>query len=77
MRRTTVMLGDEVLERLRQAAHDQRRSLGALVREALEEKATRLAPPPRSVGHGAGGGRGPTAAQTGDLDIEPGSWRSS
>jgi fido (protein-threonine AMPylation protein) len=49
----------------------------ASAREAVEEKANRLAPPPRSPGHGAGDGRGPDAAAIADVPIEPAPWRSS
>jgi hypothetical protein len=77
MTRTTIMADDAVVERLREAAQAQRRSLGDVIREALQEKVDRLAPPPRSLGHGSSGGRGPAAAEIGDLRIEPAPWRSS
>jgi hypothetical protein len=71
------MADDAVMERLRQAAAGQGRSLGDVVREALEEKAAALAPVPASLGHGDSRGRGPRAADIGDLPIKPGEWRSS
>lgn len=71
------MADDSVLERLRRAAAEQGRSLGDLVREALEEKALALAPGPTSLGHGDSRGKGPPAAEIGDLPIEPDEWRSS
>lgn len=77
MRRTTVMADEDVIERLREAAAESGRSLGDIVREALEEKAAALAPGPRSLGHGDSRGRGPRAAEIGDLPVEPDAWRSS
>ena len=77
MKRTTVMADEAVLERLRLAAAGQGRSLGDLVREALDEKAAALAPAPTSFGRGDSRGRGPRASDIGDLPIEPGAWRSS
>ena len=71
------MADDGVLELLRLAAAREGRSLGDLVREALEEKVAALAPAPRSIGRGDSGGRGPRAAEIGDLPIEPEAWRSS
>lgn len=71
------MADDEVVDRLRDVAREQRRSLGEIIREALQEKADRLAPSPRSLGHGASGGHGPAAASIGDIPIEPAPWRSS
>ena len=71
------MADETVLERLRQAAHRDGRSLGDVVREALEEKAAALAPAPTSLAHGDSRGRGPNAAEIGDLPIEPDAWRSS
>lgn len=71
------MADEVVLERLRLVAVREGRSLGDLVREALEEKVAALAPPPRSIGHGSSGGRGPRAAEIGDLSVEPEAWRSS
>ena len=70
------MADENLLERLRQAATREGRSLGDIVREALEEKAAALAPPPTSLGHGDSRGRGPRAAEIGDLPIEPDAWRS-
>jgi hypothetical protein len=70
------MADEDVLQRLRQAATREGRSLGEIVREALEEKAAMLAPQPTSLGHGDSQGRGPRAAQIGDLPIEPDAWRS-
>jgi len=69
------MADEDLLERLRRAARRQGRSLGDLVREALEEKAMALAPRPSSLAHGDSGGRGPRAADIGDLPIEPDAWR--
>ena len=71
------MADERLLERLRLAAAREGRSLGDLVREALEEKAAALAPAPKSIAHGDSLGRGPRAADLGDLPIEPDTWRSS
>lgn len=77
MKRTTIMAEEDLLDRLREVAASEGRSLGDIVREALEEKVTALAPAPKSLGHGDSRGRAPRAAKIGDLDIEPDSWRSS
>jgi hypothetical protein len=71
------MADEDVLERLRQAAARAGRSMGDIVREALEEKAAALAPPPTSLGHGDSRGHGPRAADIGDFPVEPDAWRSS
>lgn len=55
MRRTTIVAPEEVLERLRALAAERGVSLAAVIREALEEKAGRHRPKPRSLGMGASG----------------------
>ena len=71
------MADARVLARLRQAALRQGRSLGDVIREALDEKAASLAPAPSSLAHGDSHGGGPKAAEIGDAAIQPDSWRSS
>jgi metal-responsive CopG/Arc/MetJ family transcriptional regulator len=55
MERTTISLPEELLDRLRRIAAEQRTSIAALIREALEEKVTTYRPKPRSLGVGASG----------------------
>ena len=74
MERTTISIPDDVLQRLRVIATEQRTSLARLVREALEEKVERYRPRPRSLGIG-GSGRTDTARLTADQRPEPRSWR--
>jgi plasmid stability protein len=65
---------DELLHRLRLMAAEQRTSMAALVREALEEEARSYRPRPRSWGIGASG-HTDTASKAGDMRPEPRSWR--
>jgi ribbon-helix-helix CopG family protein len=44
------MIPDELAEKLRAMAHQRRRSIGSLVREALEEKAKSHSPKPTCFG---------------------------
>ena len=74
MERTTISIPDEILQRLRIIATEQRISMASLVRQALEEKVERYRPRPRSLGIGASG-RTDTARLTGDQRTEPRSWR--
>ncbi len=74
MKRTTISIPDELLDRLRMMAAERRTSMAALVREALEEKAKSYRPPPRSLGMGASG-HTDTARRTGDARPEPRRWR--
>ncbi len=74
MERTTFSIPDDVLQRLRVIATEQRMSMASLVREALEEKVARYRPRPRSLGIGASG-RTDTAQLTGEQRAEPRSWR--
>ena len=48
--------------------------MATLIREAIDEKADRLAPRPRSLGIGASGAQD-TARRSGDERAEPLSWR--
>lgn len=76
MRRTTIMADEEVLEDLRQIARHERRSLAAVIRDALERHARRK---PRQPGFiGAGEATEPPfdiAERAGELQFEPRSWR--
>jgi metal-responsive CopG/Arc/MetJ family transcriptional regulator len=74
MERTTISLPEELLDRLRRIAADQRTSIAALVREALEEKVTAYRPKPRSLGVGASGHRD-TARRTSEERASTRSWR--
>jgi hypothetical protein len=74
MERTTICVPDDVLQRLRVIAAEQRISMASLVREALEEKVEKHRPRPRSLGIGASG-RTDTARLTGEQRAEPRSWR--
>ena len=74
MNRTTLMLPDEVRDRLRRLAADRGVSMATLVREAIDEKMERMRPTPRSLGVGASGATD-TARRTGDERPEPREWR--
>lgn len=74
MERTTISVPDDILQRLRVIAAEQRMSLAALVREALEEKAQRFRPRPGSLGIGASG-HTDTARRTAVERPEPRPWR--
>jgi plasmid stability protein len=55
MQRPTIVAPEELLQRLRLVAAERGKSLDALIREALEEKARGYLPRPRSLGIGASG----------------------
>ena len=74
MKRTTISISAELLERLRLMAAERRTSKAALIREALEEKTQAFRPHPRSLGIGASG-HTDTARRTGDARPEPRRWR--
>jgi predicted transcriptional regulator len=74
MERTTLMLPDDVRDRLRRMAADRGVSMAAIVREAIEEKIARTRPRPRSLGIGASGTTD-TARRAGDERPEPRAWR--
>ena len=74
MKRTTISIPDDLLQRLRIIAAERRTSMAALVREALEEKAASYHPRPRSRGIGASG-HSDTARKAGEKRAEPRSWR--
>lgn len=50
MKRTTIMADEHVLATLRALARERGVSLGTVVREALEEKASGFRPRPRGLG---------------------------
>ena len=74
MSRTTISIPDELIDKLRKIAAEQRTSMASLVREALEVKVGSFRPRPRSLGVGASGHRD-TARRTGEEMAEPRPWR--
>jgi hypothetical protein len=76
MQRTTVMADPETLAQLREIARREGRSLADVIREALEDRVRRPAPPLHFLGVGASGpDSGPTARESADLRAEPPPWR--
>lgn len=73
MKRTTIVAQDALLTRLRRIAAERGTSFGALVREALEEKALPRRPRPRCLGVGASG-HTDTAERSGAERPVPRSW---
>jgi metal-responsive CopG/Arc/MetJ family transcriptional regulator len=74
MERTTISLPEDLLERMQRIAAEQRTSIAALVREALEEKVRTYRPRPRSLGIGDSG-VSDTARRTADERAASRSWR--
>lgn len=74
MVRTTVSLPEELLDRLRRIAAEERTSIATLVRDSLEELVEKHSPPPRSLGIGSSG-HPDTARRTAEERPEPRSWR--
>ena len=74
MGRTTISVSDDLLQRIRLIAAERRISLAAVVREALEEKATGHHARPRSLGIGASVYRD-TARRSAEERVEPRPWR--
>lgn len=74
MHRTTLMLPNDVHQRLRRLAAERGVSMATVVREAIDDKLARSRPKPRSFGIGASGHRD-TARASADLELEPRSWR--
>jgi plasmid stability protein len=74
MHRTTLMLPDDLRDRLRRIAAERGVSMATVVREALEESVLRARPMPRSLGVGASGVTD-TARQTAIERPEPRAWR--
>jgi metal-responsive CopG/Arc/MetJ family transcriptional regulator len=52
MQRTTIMLPEDVAQRLRQIAAERGTSMAALLRDAAEEQVRRYRPRPRILGIG-------------------------
>jgi hypothetical protein len=74
MSRTTITIDDDLRRRLRRIAAERGVSMASIIREAIDEKADRLAPRPRSLGIGASG-TGDTARRSAAERPEPRSWR--
>jgi hypothetical protein len=74
MNRTTLMLPEDVRDRLRMLAAERGVSMATIVREAIDEKIAGVRPKPRSLGVGASGTTD-TARRTGDERPEPRAWR--
>ncbi len=74
MERTTIMLPDDLLRRLRLIAAEQHTSMASLIREAVEEKVQSHRPRPRSLGIAASGYTD-TARRASDERPVPRSWR--
>jgi len=70
MERTTISIPEELLGRLRVMATENRTSIAALIREALEEKAKAYHARPRSLGIGSSG-HSDTARATSDTRPKP------
>ena len=76
MERTTISLPPQLLQRLRVIAAERRVSMASIIREAVEEKADKHRPMPRSIGI-FDSGRTDIAKSSADLKLEPPEWRSS
>jgi len=74
MRRTTLMLPDELQTRLRLLAAHRGVSMATIIRETLEEKIATARPTPRSLGIGDSGIRD-TARRSARERPEPRAWR--
>jgi plasmid stability protein len=74
MERTTVSLPPELHKKLRILAAEQGVSMAALIREAIEAKAIKERPKPKSIGMGASGYTD-TARTLASERQEPRSWR--
>ena len=74
MKRTTISLPEELLDRLRRIAAEQRTPIASVIREAIEEKVGAYRPKPRSLGIGSSGS---THTVRGSGDERPGTrpWR--
>lgn len=74
MNRTSLMLSDDLRDRLRRIAAERGVSMATVVREALEETVARVRPTPRSLGVGASGATD-TARRTAAERPQPRPWR--
>jgi predicted transcriptional regulator len=76
MKRTTVVLDDDLLKRLRAIARREEVSLGTVMRQGLEWRAAQGERKPRFISTGRS--RKPpqdTGRRAGELDYAPRSWR--
>jgi len=55
MQKTTIVLPEGLYERIKRIAADRGESMGAVIRESLEDTASKYQPVPRSLGIGASG----------------------
>jgi hypothetical protein len=74
MQRTTIVAPEQLMQRLRAIAAEERVSLASVIREALEDKAARHRPKLTFLGIGASGYTD-TARRAGDEPPEPDAWR--
>ena len=74
MRRTTIVVPDDLIERLRREATDRGISLATVIREPLEKEAEGYRSKPRSLGIGDSD-RTDIARRTAEEAINPEPWR--
>ncbi len=75
MKRTTIMADEDLLDRLRRIARDEKTSLAEVIRQGLELR-TQSRPTPLSfIGTGSGEPGGTTGRDAGNIDFEPPEWR--
>jgi metal-responsive CopG/Arc/MetJ family transcriptional regulator len=74
MGRTTISIPHELLKHLRLIAAERGTSMAAVIREALDEAASRHRARPRSLGIGASG-HSDTARRTAEEHSQPRPWR--
>ncbi len=74
MRRATIVVSEDLLERLGRPAAERGVPVGVVIREALEEKVKSHRPRPRSLVIGASD-RPDTARRAGKERPEPPTWR--
>lgn len=74
VQRTSIVLPEDLLKRLRRLAAERGVSMAAVIREALEEKVQSHRPRPRSLGVGASA-YSDTARRTAEERPVPRSWR--
>ena len=75
IQRTTIVMPEDLREKLRRIADERGISFAALIREAAEEKAKEFRRKPRNLGMGSSG-RGDAGRRASEL-YEPDPWRSS
>jgi predicted transcriptional regulator len=74
MKRTTLVLDEEVRKRLRVLAAERGVSVSTIIREAIAQALETHRPKPSIVGAGHSG-RSDIARRAGDFEYEPPSWR--